>query len=122
MHDLWLQDIESLEAISQDDDTRTLFLRMAQMSQDGRRRLARRIVKEGLSVRAAERAARWAGARTKERRSTTVDPALAARVKEAVRLLTGFDARVGAAGLHIPVDGEVQLEELAEALERLGSP
>jgi hypothetical protein len=33
---LWLQDIESLEAISQDDDTRNLFLRMAQMSQDGR--------------------------------------------------------------------------------------
>src|SRR5207248_8694244 len=36
--------------------------------QDGRRKLARRIVKEGMSVRAAERAARWAGARTKERR------------------------------------------------------
>jgi hypothetical protein len=33
---LWLQDIESLEAISQDDDTRNLFLRMAQMSQAGR--------------------------------------------------------------------------------------
>jgi hypothetical protein len=33
---LWLQDIESLEAISQDDDTRNLFLRMAQMSQMGR--------------------------------------------------------------------------------------
>ena len=33
---LWLQDIESLEAISQDDDTRNLFLRMAQMSQNGR--------------------------------------------------------------------------------------
>jgi hypothetical protein len=33
---LWLQDIESLEAISQDEDTRNLFLRMAQMSQDGR--------------------------------------------------------------------------------------
>jgi hypothetical protein len=33
---LWLQDIESLEAISQDDDTRALFLRMAQMSQTGR--------------------------------------------------------------------------------------
>jgi len=95
---------------------------LAVPDQDGRRRLARRIVKEGLSVRAAERAARWAGARTKERRTTTVDPALAARVKEAVRLLTGFDARVGATGLHIPVDGEVQLEELAEALERLGSP
>jgi len=30
-----LQDIESLEAISQDDDTRQLFLRMAEMSQSG---------------------------------------------------------------------------------------
>jgi ParB family chromosome partitioning protein len=95
---------------------------LAVPDQDGRRRLARRIVKEGLSVRAAERAARWAGARTKERRTTTIDPALAARVKDAVRLLTGFEAKVGAAGLHIPVDGEVQLEELAEALERLGTP
>jgi hypothetical protein len=33
---LWLQDIESLEAISQDDDTRRLFLRMADLSQSGR--------------------------------------------------------------------------------------
>jgi hypothetical protein len=33
---LWLQDIESLEAISQDDDTRTLFLRMSALSQAGR--------------------------------------------------------------------------------------
>jgi ParB family transcriptional regulator, chromosome partitioning protein len=95
---------------------------LAVPDQDGRRRLARRIVKEGMSVRAPERAARWAGARTKERRATSVDPALAARVKDAVRLLTGFEAKVGAAGLHIPVDGEAQLEELAEALERLGTP
>jgi hypothetical protein len=36
VHGLWLQDIESLEAISQDDDTRVLFLRMADMSQRGR--------------------------------------------------------------------------------------
>ncbi len=36
MDGLHLQDIESLEAISQDDDTRSLFLRMAQMSQTGR--------------------------------------------------------------------------------------
>ena len=36
MNGLWLQDIESLEAISQDEDTRNLFLRMAQMSQAGR--------------------------------------------------------------------------------------
>jgi len=90
--------------------------------QDQRRRLAKRIVMEGMSVRAAERAARWAGARTKQRRVTSVDPALAARIKEAVRLLTGFEAKVGAAGLHVPVDGEAQLEELAEALERLGAP
>jgi ParB family transcriptional regulator, chromosome partitioning protein len=95
---------------------------LAVPDQDGRRRLAKRIVKEGLSVRAAERAARWAGARTKERRATTVDPQLAARIKDAVRLLTGFEAKVGAAGLHVPVEGEVQLEELAEALERLGTP
>ena len=33
---LWLQDLESLEAISQDDDTRALFLRMSAMSQAGR--------------------------------------------------------------------------------------
>jgi hypothetical protein len=36
MHGLWLQDIESLETISQDEDTRNLFLRMAQLSQNGR--------------------------------------------------------------------------------------
>ena len=36
MDGLWLQDIESLEAISQDEDTRTLFLRMAHLSQNGR--------------------------------------------------------------------------------------
>jgi hypothetical protein len=36
VHGLWLQDIESLEAISQDDETRKLFLRMAHMSQSGR--------------------------------------------------------------------------------------
>jgi hypothetical protein len=33
---LWLQDIESFEAISQDADTRQIFLRMAAMSQAGR--------------------------------------------------------------------------------------
>ena len=32
----WLQDLESLEAISQDHLTRDLFLRMAAMSQAGR--------------------------------------------------------------------------------------
>src|SRR4051794_28360383 len=89
---------------------------------DARRRLARRIIKDGISVRAAERAAREAGARTKQRRATTVDPALAGRIRDAVRLLTGFEARVGASGLHVPVDDEVRLQELAEALERLAHP
>ena len=36
MDGVWLDDIESLEAISQDDVTRKLFLRMAHMSQYGR--------------------------------------------------------------------------------------
>jgi ParB family chromosome partitioning protein len=84
-----------------------------------RRRLAKRIVRDGLSVRSAERAAKGAGARTRERRVTAVDPALAGRVREAFRALTGFDAKVGAAGLQVQVDGDVELEELAEALERL---
>jgi hypothetical protein len=33
---LWQQDIEWLEAISQDEDARALFLRMAALSQEGR--------------------------------------------------------------------------------------
>src|SRR5438477_12995820 len=57
---------------------------------EGRRRLARQIVRRGLSVRAAERAARWAGARQKPRvKAAPVDPALAARVRDALRRLTG---------------------------------
>ena len=32
----WLQDIESFEAISQDADTRQIFLKMAAMSRTGR--------------------------------------------------------------------------------------
>jgi ParB family transcriptional regulator, chromosome partitioning protein len=87
--------------------------------QDGRRRLARAIVREGMSVRAAERAARWAGARTRERRAAKVDPVLADRVRTTFRELTGFEASVGATGFRVTLDGEVQLAELAEALERL---
>jgi hypothetical protein len=33
---LWLNDMESLEAISQDDEAKRIFLRMAAMSRDGR--------------------------------------------------------------------------------------
>jgi len=32
----WMQDLESFEAISQDAEARTIFLRMAAMSQEGR--------------------------------------------------------------------------------------
>jgi ParB family transcriptional regulator, chromosome partitioning protein len=86
---------------------------------DGRRRLAKRIVREGLSVRAAERAARSAGARTHARRATAPDPVLAARVENALQTLTGFKASVRTTGVHVTIEGDVQLEELAESLERV---
>ena len=83
-----------------------------------RRRLARRIVRQGMSVRAAERAARWAGARTKPRRRQPVDPALAERAREAVRSLTGADARVASGRVELYFETEVELEEIVETLER----
>jgi ParB family chromosome partitioning protein len=91
---------------------------LAVQDSDERRRLARRIVRQGLSVRAAEREARWAGGRTKRRRRSPADPDLALRVRTAAERLTGFQARVSARGLEIPVADETQLAELAEALER----
>jgi ParB family chromosome partitioning protein len=91
---------------------------LAVPDQDGRRQLARRIARDGMSVRAAERAARTAGARTKQRRAAAVDPDVARRIRDAVFRLTGVDAKVGPAGVHIPAEGATQLEELAEALER----
>ena len=84
-----------------------------------RRRLVRRIVRQGLSVRAAERAARWAGARTKPRRSQPVDPALAERVRSSLRRLTGADAKVAAGRIELYFADAVELAEIAEALERV---
>lgn len=89
---------------------------------DERRRLARRIVRQGLSVRAAEREARWAGGRTKRRRRPPANPDLARRVRTAAERLTGFPARVSVRGLEIPVADETELAELAEALERATTP
>jgi ParB family chromosome partitioning protein len=86
---------------------------------DGRRRLARQIVRRGMSVRAAERAARWAGAKTKPRKVPTVDPALAERARSASERLTGFPARIVAGRLEIVFTDETELAELVEALERL---
>jgi hypothetical protein len=36
MHDMWLQDLESLEEISQNEGARRIFLRMAEMQRAGR--------------------------------------------------------------------------------------
>ena len=88
---------------------------------EGRRRLARQIVRRGMSVRAAERAARWAGARTKPRRVTRIDPALADRARRAAERATGFPARLTSSRLEIPFTDETELAELVEALERLSS-
>ena len=88
---------------------------------EGRRRLAREIVTKGLTVRAAERAARWAGAQRKPRRepATKVDPALAERARVACERATGFRPRVTASRIEIPIADEHELAEFAEALERL---
>jgi ParB family transcriptional regulator, chromosome partitioning protein len=88
---------------------------------EGRRRLARQIVRRGMSVRAAERAARWAGARTKPRRVTRVDPALADRARKAAERVTGFPARLTSTRLEISFTDETELAELVEALERLSA-
>ncbi len=82
-------------------------------------KFAKRIVQSAMSVRAAERAAAQAGARTKPRRKTSVDPVLAARAREAAERLTGFKTRVGKDRLEIPFGDETELEELVESLERL---
>jgi ParB family transcriptional regulator, chromosome partitioning protein len=87
---------------------------------DDRRRLARQIVRRGLSVREAERAARWAGARRRPRRmGTPVDPVLAERVRMAAERLTGRPVKLTARKVEIYFADEVELAELAETLERL---
>ena len=70
------------------------------------------------------RARRALGGRANEGapRRRAVDPGSRGARQGRVRPLTGFEAKVGAAGVHMPLDGEVQLEELAEALERLCLP
>jgi ParB family transcriptional regulator, chromosome partitioning protein len=85
---------------------------------DARRRLARRIARDGLSVRAAERAAQQGGAARRPRKpATRLDPALADRVRQAAERLTGRPARVTAGRLEIAFASETELAELAEALE-----
>ncbi len=94
---------------------------LAVPDQEGRRRLAREIVKTGMSVRAAEGKARWAGARERPRRKgAPVDPALATRVRAAAERLTGLPVRLTRGRLEIHFADELELGELAEALERYG--
>jgi ParB family chromosome partitioning protein len=90
---------------------------LAVPDQEGRRQLAHEIVKRGLTVREAERAARWKGAKRKPRKAAKVDPVLSDRACAAAQLLTGLRARVGPGRLEILFTGEVELAELAEALE-----
>ena len=84
---------------------------------DARRRLARRIVKEGLTVRSTERAAREGGAKRRPRKISLVDPALADRARAAAERLTGLPSRVTSGALHVRFGDETSLEELVEALE-----
>ncbi|HEY6583571.1 MAG TPA: ParB/RepB/Spo0J family partition protein [Gaiellaceae bacterium] len=89
---------------------------------DARRRLAREIVRRGLSVREAERAARWSGAKRKPRKATVpLDPILADRVKVAAERLTGRAVRIRGGRLEIGFADEVELAELAEVLEAAAS-
>src|SRR5579871_3669085 len=94
---------------------------LAVPDQAERRRFARKVVAQGMSVRAAERAARWAGARTKPRSKTPVDPVLARRVKSGLERLTGLQARIAPGKVELAYDDEHDLEQLAEALEGLAA-
>ena len=85
---------------------------------DGDRvRLARRILRDGMTVRAAERAAQEGGARRKPRIRTAVDSALADRARAAAHTLTGLPVRVTSGHLDIAYDGDTGLAELVETLE-----
>ena len=86
---------------------------------DERKKLAKRIVREGMSVRAAERAAQDGGAARRPRAATKVDPALAERARDQVERVTGFQARISGGTLQIHFGDEVRLEELVEVLESL---
>jgi ParB family transcriptional regulator, chromosome partitioning protein len=86
---------------------------------DARKKLAKKIVRDGMSVRAAEKAAQDGGAARRLRSAPAVDPALAERARGAAERLTGLPARVSAGKLEILFGEELRLEELVEVLESL---
>jgi ParB family chromosome partitioning protein len=86
---------------------------------DARKKLAKKIARDGMSVRAAERAAQDGGAARRRRSAPAIDPALAERARGAAERLTGLPARVSAGKLEIHFGEELRLEELVEVLESL---
>ena len=82
-----------------------------------RKKLAKRIVRDGMSVRAAEKAAQEGGATRRPRAAPKIDPVLAERARGAAERLTGLPARVSAGKLEIHFGEELRLEELVEVLE-----
>jgi ParB family transcriptional regulator, chromosome partitioning protein len=88
---------------------------------EARKRLARRIMKEGMTVRSAERAAQDGGARRRPRRGAIVDPALAERAVAAAEKITGLSAKVRDGALQIRFEDETRLAELVETLEAVGA-
>jgi ParB family chromosome partitioning protein len=84
---------------------------------EARRRLARRIIKDGMTVRSAERAAQEGGARRRPRRISLIDPELADRARAAAELLTGLPTRIADGKLQIRFEDETRLAELVETLE-----
>ena len=83
---------------------------------DARLRLARRAARDGLTVRATERAAQESGARRRPR-SSPVDRALAERARHAAERLTGLPVRVSAGKLELHFGDETRLAVLVVTLE-----
>ena len=75
---------------------------------DARRRLAKRIAHDGLTVRAAEKAARRTAAPAAPPALAPVDPALAERARAAAERLTGLPARVSGGKLELHFGDETR--------------
>ena len=92
---------------------------LAVPDQEDRRKLASLIVRRGLSVRAAEQAARWAGAKQRPRKQRPpADPALVDREQTAAERVLGKPVKVGRGKIEIAFADEHELAEIAEALEQ----
>ena len=87
---------------------------------DARLRLAKRIARDGMTVRAAEKAAQDGGAR-RRRTTSSVDPVLAERARSLMAQLTGMPVRVTGGKVEIHFADETRLEELVEVLEQVST-